>query len=219
MDSARIVSINVGLPRTVEVRNGSVTTSIWKAPVSGRVAVRRHNLDGDRQADLTVHGGPYKAVYLYASEHYPYWRDELSDAEIGFGGFGENLTTEGLTEGSVHIGDQFRIGSALLQVTQPRMPCFKLALRFGRSDMVKRFWQSGRSGVYFSIVEEGAVEAGDSITRVAEGKGKVRVADVVSLYKRETSDEDLFARVLQAPLYGSWKKEIQERWAQMTLEG
>jgi MOSC domain-containing protein YiiM len=218
MSSGHLISVNVGVPRNVEVRGGTVLTSIWKSPVAGRVGIRRHNVDGDRQADLTVHGGPYKAIYLYASEHYPYWAEQFPEMEIPFGAFGENLTTQGLTEDSVHIGDQFQVGSAVLQATQPRMPCFKLALRFGRSDMVKRFWQSGRSGIYFSVIEEGEIGAGDEIRRVAEGKSKVSIADVVRLYKRETPDEDLFTRVLDAPLYGSWKKELRERWAQMALD-
>ena len=207
----RVVSVNVGLPRQIEVRHGTVLTSIFKSAVKGRVAVRRHNLDGDRQSDLTVHGGPYKAVYCYPDEHYRFWREQLPETEFAPGMFGENLTTEGLTEEEACIGDQFRVGSAILQVTQPRMPCFKLALRFDRPDMVKRFWQSGGPGIYFSVVEEGAVAAGDSIEKVLAAASGISVANVVRLYRGDESDPELLERALQAPLFGSWKREIAER--------
>jgi MOSC domain-containing protein YiiM len=207
----RLVSVNVGQPREVETPHGSVLTSIFKSPVSGRIGVRDHNLDGDRQADLTVHGGPSKAVYAYSSEHYVPWADELPSSDLSFGNFGENLTTEDLTEDRVHIGDQYRIGSAILQVTQPRMPCFKLNLRFGRSDMVKLFWKSGRSGVYFAIMQEGELGCGDEIELLAEHPDRVSVADVVRLYKGETTDQNLLERAVRAPLHGSWKTEIHER--------
>jgi MOSC domain-containing protein YiiM len=155
----------------VLVGHETVLTSIFKSPVAGRVAIRQHNIDGDRQSDLTVHGGPYKAVYCYPGEHYDYWRRQLPDAELDSGAFGENLTTEGLSEESVWIGDQYRVGSALLQVTQPRMPCYKLGIRFGRPDMVKRFWVSARPGIYFSVVAEGEVAPGDAIELAARGAG------------------------------------------------
>ena len=142
----RIVSVNVGLPRAVTWRGKTVTTAIFKEPVAGRVALRSLNLDGDRQADLTVHGGREKAVYAYPVEHYRYWRTELADAALPYGAFGENLTTEGLREHAVHVGDRFRVGSAELLLTQPRLPCYKLGIRFGRADMVKRFLASGRTG-------------------------------------------------------------------------
>ncbi len=215
----RVVSVNVGQPREIPTRNGTVLTSIFKSPVETRVAVRRHNLEGDRQSDLRVHGGPYKAVYAYSSEHYAYWAAELPGMDLAFGVFGENLTTVGLTEDTVRIGDQFRIGSALLQVTQPRMPCFKLALRFGRRDIIKRFWKSGYAGIYFAVIEEGELGAGDEIERLgpAAPSEPVSIADVVSLYKGETNDPQLFERVLRAPLRGGWKEEIRERWAARPL--
>src|SRR6185312_9519592 len=180
--TGRILSVNVGQPRQVEVGNSLVLTSIFKSPVEGRLAVRPHNIEGDRQSDLTVHGGPNKAVYCYPHEHYEYWRQQLPNMDLPYAVFGENLTTEGFTEDIVYIGDRFRVGSAMLQVTQPRMPCFKLAIRFGRADMVKLFWNSGRPGIYFSIVEEGDLAAGDEIERVAEGRERVSVGDVVRLY-------------------------------------
>ena len=135
----KVVSVNVGLPREIEWQEKRIATSIFKSPVAGPVALRTLNLDGDKQSDLTVHGGPDKAVYAYAIEHYAYWRRELPDAELVPGAFGENLTTEGLDESDLSIGDVVRAGTATLMVTQPRIPCFKLAARFGRADMVKRF--------------------------------------------------------------------------------
>lgn len=210
----QVLSVNVGLPRPIQTGHGVVLTGIFKSPVEGAVALRNYNLDGDRQADLTVHGGPWKAVYLYPYEHYSYWAGELAGMELPFGAFGENLTSEGLTEEAVHVGDQFQIGSAILQVTQPRMPCYKLALRFGRADMVKRFWNSGRSGIYFSIVQEGELRRGDSIQRIQAGVEQVSIADVVRLFKREITDPDLLLRALQTPLHGSWKEEIRARWAE-----
>ncbi len=213
-----IISVNVGQPREIALGDRIVLTSIFKTPVRGRIAVRHHNLQGDRQADLRVHGGPYKAVYAYPSEHYPYWAKELPQTDLAWGAFGENLTTAGLTEEAAHIGDRFRAGSALLQVTQPRMPCFKLNLRFKRSDMVKRFWRSGFSGIYFSIAEEGELETGDELQLVHREAESIPVADVVRLYKGETQDEELFRKMLQSPLRGSWKQEIQERWAERSLQ-
>ncbi len=193
--------MQVGKPRPVELNNGTVLTSIFKSPVDGRVALRGHNLAGDLQSDPRVHGGPHKAVYLYAFEHYAYWAEQLPDISLQFGNFGENLTSEGLDEESAHIGDQFRIGSAILQVAQPRMPCFKLGIRFSREDMVRRFWASGRSGIYFSVIQEGELGAGDLIEQVAAGAGQVKVADVVRLYKGESRDADLFWRALRSASY------------------
>ncbi|MBV9761110.1 MAG: MOSC domain-containing protein [Acidobacteriaceae bacterium] len=213
----RIASINVGLPREVQAGNRKVLTSIFKTPVQGKVSLRSFNVEGDRQADLTVHGGPSKAVYSYSSEHYPFWAEQLPGATLPPGAFGENLTTEGMLEDSVHIGDVFRAGSAVIKVSQPRMPCFKLAIRMARPDMVKRFWASGRSGIYFSIVEEGEFESGDLIEPIGADPCAVTIADVIRLYKRETDDPDLFSRAMNAPLFGSWKREIRERWAQMAL--
>lgn len=215
--SRRILSINVGQPREVQAGNRRVLTSIFKTPVQGPVALRRYNIEGDRQSDLTVHGGPNKAVYLYPSEHYPFWAAQLPDMPLPPGAFGENLTTEGMLEEEVHIGDVFRIGTAAVKVSQPRMPCFKLAIRMNRPDMVRRFWASGRPGIYFSIVEEGEFQTGDGIDLLEGDPRRVSVADVVRVYKRETEDSDLFSRLMEAPLSGSWKKEIRERWAQMVL--
>jgi MOSC domain-containing protein YiiM len=160
----KVVSLNLGLPQTVQWKGKAVSTGIFKASVSGRIALRPLNFDGDRQADLSVHGGPDKAVYVYPAEHYAYWRRELPDMALPWGMFGENLTTEGLQEeDALQVGDRFRIGSAEVVVTQPRLPCFKLGLRFGRDDIVRRFLASGRTGFYFRVVGEGDVAAGDPI--------------------------------------------------------
>ena len=195
----------------MSVNGRDVRTGIFKAPVDGPVGIKRTKVEGDEVVDLRVHGGPYKAVYLYPSEHYDFWRTELGVDNLSFPSFGENLTTEGLTEDTVHIGDRFQAGSSILQVTQPRMPCFKLAIRFRRADMVKRFWQSGRSGVYFSVVKEGEVERGNSIELIESDPEQVSVAEVVGLYKGTEWSSDLLHRTLRAPLYGSWKRDIQSR--------
>ncbi len=144
--SGKIISVNVGLPRLVVWRGATVSTGIFKSPVEGRVYLRTLNLEGDRQSDLSVHGGPLKAVYAYPSEHYDYWRAELPEMELPWGMFGENLTTEGLSEETVKIGDRFRIGEAELTVTQPRLPCHKLGIKFKRTDIIRRFLASGRTG-------------------------------------------------------------------------
>src|SRR5260370_20195642 len=163
----QIISINVGLPREVEWRGRLVETGIFKQPVAGRVRIGRLNVEGDRQADLTVHGGADKAIYVYPSEHYAFWQEELPDIDLPWGTFGENFTTTGLLESDVHIGDRFRAGSSELVVTQPRMPCFKLGIRFGRPDMVKRFLRSGRTGFYLRVEREGDAAAGDAIAPIA----------------------------------------------------
>ena len=214
--ASSILSVNVGQPRRLQMGEQAVLSSIFKFPVEGTVAVRGTNIEGDRQADLRVHGGPHKAVYLYPSEHYPYWKAQLDLADLPFGAFGENLTTTGITEKSACIGDRYRIGTSVLEVTQPRMPCYKLGLRFERADMVKRFWQSGRSGIYFSIVQEGELAAGNTLEKVAEGPEPITVADVVRLYKGEEWSSDLRGRALRSPLRGGWKQGIQAR---LTEEG
>jgi MOSC domain-containing protein YiiM len=174
----RLVSINVGVPRPRDQRGGPVMTAIFKSPIPGPVTVRTMNIDGDRQADLTVHGGARKAVYLYPHEHYSFWRRELPLADLGHGAFGENLTTEGLLETGVSPGDTLEIGTAVLRVTQPRMPCFKLGIRFDRADMVKRFWQSGRCGFYLSVVQEGEITAGDPITLKRNNETAQSIAEI-----------------------------------------
>src|SRR5258706_190334 len=192
----KILSVNVGLPREVEWKGITVSTGIFKEPVAGTVTVRRNNLDGDRQADLTVHGGPNKAVYGYASEHYPYWRKQYPQMDLPWGIFGENLTTEGLSEDSLHIGDTVRVGSAVLRVVQPRQPCYKLQIRFGRDDIIQRFLVSGRSGFYFSIVEEGEVEAGGPIDVVGRDENDAKNADINPVFMGVGAKKELLRRAL-----------------------
>jgi MOSC domain-containing protein YiiM len=184
----RVVSVNVGLPRTLRWKGRDVTTGIFKQPVRGRVPIRRLSLDGDRQADLTVHGGAAKAVYAYPLEHYALWREELEE-ELPLGAFGENFTVEGLPlEHEVAVGDRFRVGSAELVVTQPRLPCYKLALRFGRADMVRRFLASGRTGYYLAVLAEGDVAAGDPVETLARHPARVAVAEITRAYASDRDD-------------------------------
>lgn len=208
----RIVSINVSGPRKVEWKKRTVETGIFKEPVEGRVAVRTLNIDGDKQADLSVHGGPSKAVYAYPSEHYPYWQRELSlDDTPPWGMFGENLTTEGLDE-KVHIGDRFTIGTATLQVSEPRIPCYKLAVRFDRADIVRLFLASGRSGFYFRVLEEGEIEAGDEIEPVFQDPDGVTVGDIVRLHTTEKDNEALMRRAASSAALGeSWRGYFEHR--------
>src|SRR5437660_7733037 len=208
----KLLSVNVGLPREVEWKGKIVRTSIFKAPVLGRVRVAKLNLEGDQQSDLTVHGGIDKAVYAYPSEHYRFWREELSGTDLPWGAFGENFTTEGLLEEAVHIGDRFRVGSAEFVVTQPRMPCFKLGIRFGRADIIKRFLHSGRNGFYFAVAQEGEVGAGDSIELLTRDDNGVSVADIVQVYTADAANQDLLHRVSElAALPESWRAYFRKR--------
>ncbi len=207
----KIISVNVGLPREAMWKGKPVLTGIFKEPIAKRVPLRLLNLDGDRQADLTVHGGAEKAVYAYPAEHYAYWRQELPDEELPWGAFGENLTIEGLSETTVNIGDRFRIGTAEVMVVQPRFPCFKLNLKFGRDDMVKRFLNSRLSGIYFSVLQEGEIGAGDAIELINRDENNVTVADIVQIYVREAND-DLVRRAIQVPaLAASLKTYFQQQ--------
>jgi MOSC domain-containing protein YiiM len=213
----KIVSLNVGLPRDVLWHGRTVTTGIFKEPVEGHVRLRTLNLDGDRQADLTVHGGAQKAVYCYPIAHYDYWRKELPGRDIPMAMFGENFTTEGLQENSVHLGDRFTVGSAEVVVTQPRLPCYKLGVRFGSDDMVKRFLASGRSGFYLAITREGEVAAGDEIKSISRDPNAVPVSEITRLYiAKRFNKEDVASlrRALQvAALPEIWKGYFQERLA------
>jgi len=208
----RIISLNVGLPRTVRDAQGQdVLTSIFKSAVAGPLLLRRMNLDGDLQSDLTVHGGKNKAVYAYPSEHYDYWRKQLPDYEFAWGNFGENFTTEGFFEDHAFIGDRFRFGGATIKVAQPRMPCFKLGIRFGRPDMVKRFWASHRSGIYFSVVEEGMVGVGDTLERVHEDERRISIADINRAYADPRENLALLQRIVDLEvLPGALHAEFSE---------
>ncbi len=193
----KLISVNVGLPREVTWNGGTVKTGIFKQPVQRSIRVRRLNLDGDKQADLSVHGGPDKAVYAYPVEHYAYWRRELPDRELTWGNFGENLTTEGLDESVVQIGDRFRIGTAEFVVTQPRLPCYKLGIRFARPDMVKRFLGSRRTGFYFAVAQEGRLSGGDQIELVAREPKSLTVAEITRLYAFQKDDREMLQRALR----------------------
>ena len=225
----KLLSLNVGLPREVPWHNTVVTTGIFKEPVSGRVALRKLNLDGDRQADLKVHGGEYKAVYCYPVEHYAYWKQELPGRDLPFGVFGENFTTEGLLEDSVHLGDGFAVGSAEVVVTQPRLPCYKLGVRFASDDMVKRFLASKRTGFYLAVTREGGVGAGDKIQLLSRDPNAVPVSEITRLYVAKPSaqgeapaaptdktfgptDASVVHRALQVATFPeSWKSWLRDR--------
>ena len=208
----KLLSVNVGLPREVLWNGKLVRTSIFKTPVKGRVRIATLNLSGDEQSDLSVHGGADKAVYAYPSEHYPFWRKELPEMDLPWAMFGENFTTEGMLEGEVHIGDRLRVGSAEFVVTQPRMPCYKLAIRFGRPDIIKRFLHSGRTGFYLAVLREGEVTAGDLIEVLDRDEHGVTVADVVNLYTADATNQDLLHRVSELPaLPAGWRDYFRKR--------
>ena len=202
----KVISLNVARPRLAVYKGATINTGIFKKPVSGRVALRTLNLDGDRQADLTVHGGSYKAVYAYPAEHYEYWRGELPGMDLPWGTFGENFTTEGLTEDDLHVGDRFRVGSAVVMVRQPRMPCYKLAAKFQLDDIIERFLVSGRSGFYFSVEQEGDVGAGDTIELISRNQGGITIAEMNRLFVRERYNRDLLQKAIAtAALPESWR--------------
>jgi MOSC domain-containing protein YiiM len=208
----KVVAVSVGLPRDVVWRGRKVRTSIFKEPVAGPVAVERLNLAGDRQSDLTVHGGAEKAVYVYPAEHYAFWRQQLGVAELPWGSFGENLTTEGLDEATIQIGDRLTIGTASFTVTQPRMPCYKLALRFDRLEMPKLLLQSGRTGFYLSVMQEGEIEGGDTIDLQPERESTLTVAEITSLYAHDAANQELLDRATRLrALPESWREYFRER--------
>jgi len=214
---ARLVSLNVGQPRLTQWKGTAVSTGIFKQPVEGHILLRKTNLDGDRQADLSVHGGPQKAVYAYPSEHYEYWRQELPGTALPWGMFGENFTTQGLTEPTVRIGDRFRIGSAVIMVTQPRVPCFKLAAKFGRDDILQRFLLSGRSGFYLSVVEEGEVQAGDRFEWLLREDESLTVAEINRLYVSDKRNLELLRRAAKiTALPVGWRTHFAKLMAEAT---
>src|SRR6185437_195438 len=208
----KLISVNVGLPREIAVDGKIVRTSIWKSPIQGRVHVSTLNLDGDQQSDLSVHGGVDKAVYLYPSEHYSYWRNQQPDAELPWGAFGENFTSQDILENQIRIGDRIRIGSADFMVTQPRMPCFKLGIRFNRRDMVKRFFESQRTGLYLSVIREGEVKNGDAIEFIEKQETGLTITDIMNLYSIDSRNQELLRRATEVPaLPQSWKDFFRKR--------
>jgi MOSC domain-containing protein YiiM len=216
----KLISVNVGLPRVVMSNGEPVSTGIFKEPVAGRVTLRTLNLDGDRQADLSVHGGPSKAVYAYPSEHYDYWKRALPEMKLPWGMFGENFTTAGLFESELNIGDKFRVGSTVMMVTEPRMPCYKLGIRFGRPDIVKKFLTSERTGFYFAVLQEGEVGVDDPIELVEKSQRGVRVSDITSLYTREKRNVRLLRRAIDVEaLPEGWKSYFQKRLDKIVNQG
>jgi MOSC domain-containing protein YiiM len=214
----KVLSVNVGLPKKVLFNGQTVTTAIFKDPVKDPIMLRKINLEGDKQADLTVHGGVDKAVYSYPAEHYDYWRKQFPNVDIIWGMFGENFTTEGLMEDTVNVGDQFQIGSAKLIATQPRMPCYKLGVRFGRMDVVRRFLASGRPGIYFKVLKEGQVQIGNKIETINRDKNNVTVKDIVRLYvTRDHLDniETMRRAIKINALPAGWKYEFQQNIEQL----
>ena len=212
----QLLSVNAGLPREVQWQGRTVRTSIWKHPVPGRVRLGRLDLEGNGQADLSVHGGPDKAAYAYPSEHYAYWREELPGMDLPAGAFGENLTIAGLPESEVHIGDRFRIGTAEVMVTQPRMPCYKLGIRFGRADMVRRFLRSGRCGFYLAVLKEGEIGAGDAIERLSTDARRFGVPAMFALRSDERADAEMLRAAIELPaLAASWREHFRERLARL----
>jgi MOSC domain-containing protein YiiM len=207
-----VLSVNVGLPREVLWRGKPVTTGIWKEPVAGRVPLRRLNLDGDRQADLRVHGGQDKAVYAYPSEFYELWSRERPELELGPGTFGENLTLEGLLDDDVSVGDRFQIGTAELVVTQPRLPCFKLGLRMGRGEFVTEFLERGLLGFYLAVAREGEVAAGDAIVELQRDPRRFGVTDVARLYAADRDDvETMRLAADHDALPEGWREYFRKR--------
>lgn len=213
----KLISLNVARPQIV-MRNGEpVSTAIFKQPIEGRVMLRTLNLDGDRQADLSVHGGPTKAVYVYPAEHYEFWRHEFPEMELPLGMFGENFTVTGFSETSLNIGDQFRVGGAIVMVTEPRMPCYKLGIRFGRVDVIKRFLVSERSGFYLAVLQEGEVGVGDDFQLMKRNEGSVTVNEIVRLYSRDKTNVELLRRAIAVEeLPESWRAYFVERLEGLT---
>ena len=212
----QVISVNVGQPSKVLWKSQIIETGIYKEAVEGRVAVRRLNINADRQADPEVHGGLDKAIYAYPAEHYPFWREQFPEMELPWGMFGENLTLTGLLEDTVHLC-HFQVGSAKLVVTQPRLPCFKLGIKFGRDDILKRFLMSGMTGFYFAVLEEGEVAAGDTISLLHQDEHLVQVADIVRLYREDKYNLDLIRRVVAVEaLPEEWREYFQERIEKLT---
>ncbi|MEP7211995.1 MAG: MOSC domain-containing protein [Acidobacteriota bacterium] len=209
----KVITVSVGKPQIVQPQPETyVSTAIYKTPVAGRVRVGQLNLEGDAQADLTVHGGWSKAVYVYPGEHYEFWRNEYPEMLLGDSQFGENLTTEGLLETEVFIGDRLRIGSAEFVVTEPRMPCYKLGIKFGRSDILRRFLQSRRSGFYLAVLKTGELEAGDPIEILYRDENRVSVTDIVRLYVEDKDDVETMRRAVKVEsLPDGWKDAFQHR--------
>ena len=207
----KLLSVNVSQPKEVSYNGKRIKTGIFKEPVSGRTMMRRLNLDGDGQGDPSVHGGVHKAVYVYPVEHYEYWKRELGRNDLTYGKFGENLTVEGLLEETVHIGDVFRIGEALVEVSQPRVPCFKLGIKMRDPQIVKPFLASERVGFYVRVLAEGEVGAGDAIERTKVGEGQMTVKEIVHIRHFDDMNAAAAERAANLPaLTPSWRDSFEE---------
>lgn len=211
-------SVNVSLPKRVQLKNKTVTTGIFKQPVSGRVAVNQFNLAGDQQVDLVNHGGEHKAVYGFASDHYAFWQQQLGQTEIHYGQFGENLTIDGLDENTLCIGDQLQVGESVLEITQPRVPCFKLGLAFSREDMPRLFVQNAATGIYFRVIETGSVASGDEVKLRQAHPAKLSVQRLFKAYFDNHLPEMEKKAVLQQALEIDalsieWREKLEDRLA------
>jgi MOSC domain-containing protein YiiM len=208
----KIVSVNVGRARQLFHEGRMVRTGVFKTSVVGRVRVNALNLEGDEQADLSVHGGASKAIYVYPAEHYEFWRRELPEVEFPWGSFGENVNTEGILEKEIHVGDRLCAGTVELIVTEPRLPCYKLNAKFGREDMVKRFLRSRRTGFYLAVAREGDIGAGDSFQFVGRDQQAVSIAEITRLYAFERNDIAALRRAASVQaLPESWRVYFAER--------
>ena len=201
----KLLSLNVGLPRQVNFQDEIVTTGIFKESINGPVRLRKLNLDGDKQADLKVHGGVDKAVYAYPKEHYSYWKKELNGLSLPWGMFGENFTTQGMFEEEVNVGDQFMVGTAKVVATQPRMPCYKLGVKFGKMDIIKKFLASGLTGIYFKVMQEGELQQGDEIKLIKKDENNVTIKDIVRLYTVNKDDLLTMERAIKV-------KDLPQGW-------
>jgi MOSC domain-containing protein YiiM len=215
----RVISVTIGRPRPVMHDDEVVHTGIFKRPASGPISVTADGLTGDEQADRSAHGGPDKAVYAYPFAHYPYWEEQLGRDDLHYGIFGENLTITQLDEAELCIGDTLRVGSALISPTQPRVPCFKLAIRLGEDPkFVKRFLHSERLGVYFRVVEPGTISVGDDVTVESRSPAGVSVLDVIRVHSKGRKDIDGLRRVLTADgLSAEWRRTFENRLAEAEL--
>jgi MOSC domain-containing protein YiiM len=215
----KLISLNVARPQLALYKGATISTGIFKKAVTGPVLLRTLNLDGDRQADLAVHGGPYKAVYGYPSEHYDFWRHELFGVTLPWGMFGENFTTEGLSESDLHIGDRLQVGTAVIMVRQPRIPCYKLAVKFHRSDILATFLRSGRSGFYFSVEQEGVVSPGDSFEFLSREPQAISIAEMNRLFVEDKYNARLLEKAIATPaLPEDWRDYFRKRQAGATPE-
>lgn len=210
----QLLSVNVSLPTNIEYRGRQVRTGIFKAPVAGPVMLRALNLDGDAQADLQNHGGGHKAACVYAIENYRYWQSRLGRGDFGWGQFGENFTVEGMLEDDIHIGDRFRVGGAVIEVTQPRVPCYKLSMKMGLRDFARQFLTSLRVGFYVRVLEEGEVAAGDAIRRLVVGPGRISVREAIHLLYFDPENLSDARRALSVEAFSpAWLQSFADRLA------